>query len=183
MAMYACNFWIRQHLLYALRKGRTAPGGRRPVLTRGPPCPEHTPGMPARALWRRGAAGDAQSLVAAARAHGEASVLHPRRDHPLRASLRKLGSDACLTAPLVCGHAAACCGLRVRRCLCLQASLPARSAGRAESLPAGGPPPSALGRASSPRRASRLRQSANTRLPTSLVTSRQGIRARPRPRL
>ena len=51
------------------------------------------------------------------------------------------------------------------------------------SLPAGGPPPSALGRASFLRRASRLRRAANTRLPTSLVTSHQVKRARPRPRL
>ena len=86
-------------------------------------CPTH-------AAWRRGATGDAHSLVAATHAHGEASALHPRRDHPLRASLRKLGGDACLAAPLVCGHAAARCGLHVRRCWCPQASLPARSAGR-----------------------------------------------------
>ena len=85
-------------------------------------CTTHA--CPTHAAWRRGAAGDAHSLVAATHAHGEASALHPRRDHPLRASLRKLGGDACLAAPLVCGHAAARCDLRVRCCWCLQASRP-----------------------------------------------------------
>ena len=115
-------------------RGHITPGGRRPDPTHSPHyrtlCTTHA--CPTHAAWRRGAAGDAHSLVAAARAHGEASALHPRRDHPLRASLRKLGGDACLAAPLVCGHAAARCGLHVRGGWCLQASLPARSAGRAK---------------------------------------------------
>ena len=113
-------------------RGHITPGGRRPDPTHNPRYPVHTTRTPPRAAWRRGAAGDAHSLVAATRAHGEASALHPRRDHPLRASLRKLGGDACLAAPLVCGHAAARCGLHVRGGWCLQASLPARSAGRAK---------------------------------------------------
>ena len=216
-------------------RGHITPGGRRPDPTHNPRYPVHTTRTPPRAAWRRGAAGDAHSLVAATHAHGEASALHPRRDHPLRASLRKLGGDACLAAPLVCGHAAARCGLHVRGGWCLQASLPARSAGRAMGeacclrralaplshraaacgwaaalrpracllstasrssarlQPHGSGTGSAgdakRGAALRPRacllrRASRLRRAANTRLATSLVTSRQGIRARPpRPRL
>ena len=112
-------------------RGHITPGGRRTDPTHSPRYPVHTTRTPPRAAWRCGAAGDAHSLVAATHAHGEASALHPRRDHPLRASLRKLGGDACLAAPLVCGHAAARCGLHVRGGWCLQASLPARSAGRA----------------------------------------------------
>ena len=112
-------------------RGHITPGGRRPDPTHNPRYPVHTTRTPPRAAWRRGAAGDAHSLVAATHAHGEASALHPRRDHPLRASLRKLGGDVCLAAPLVCGHAAARCGLHVCGGWCLQASLPARSAGRA----------------------------------------------------
>ena len=101
---------------------------------------------PARALWRCGAAGDAHSLVAAARAHGGVSALHPRRDHPLRASLRKLGGDACLTAPLVCGHAVACCGCaRAVACAFRPASPPAPQVALSRCLRAGRlPPPSGV---------------------------------------
>ena len=106
---------------------------------------------PPHAAWRRGAAGDAQSLAAATRARGEASVLHPRRDHSLR-SERLTPEAGWRRVPNGTTRVRPCCCLRwpARALQLLPSGLSLRPLRRSRrgALPPGGPPPSALGRAS-----------------------------------
>ena len=177
-------------------RGHITPGGRRPDPTHSPHYPVHNTHMPyacgmaARRCRRRALAGGRHARTRRGECFAP-SARPPTESLTPEAGWRRVPSGTTRVRPCRCSLWPAHALLLVpsglpslpapqvaqRECILCIARVSRRVAacGRAAAL---------RPRACLLRRASRLRRAANTRLATSLVTSRQGIRARPpRPRL